>query len=105
MATVTRKSARKSKTVDPDRPRHAGGRPPKLDKLTAFGSALEPFLKRRSWNYKQLAEASGENHNTIWRWAKASKKWPPSDKTSIIEDALGIPHGCLARRRPHGSAA
>jgi ribosome-binding protein aMBF1 (putative translation factor) len=70
--------------------RHAGGRPTTVTTLTPFGQALTPLLRRLDWSIYDLAAKVGERPNTIWRWMKTAKKWPPTDKAEAIARAVGV---------------
>jgi hypothetical protein len=71
--------------------RHAGGRPPEITTLTAFGRVLQPVLRRHGWSVYVLGEATDLVPSTIWRWMKTAKKWPPGDLVARISTALGEP--------------
>lgn len=83
------------------RGKRQGGRPVTVETLTPFGRALDPILRRLGWTTYTIQEKTGINQNTVWRWMKTAKKWPPGDKVAVIEAAVrqAIPMPGTSRKR------
>lgn len=71
----------------PRKARHPGGRPAVYE-LSEFGQRLKKRLDQRGWSRNTLADSTGINASTLWRWMVGQAS-PPVDKVVAIAGKVG----------------
>ena len=67
--------------------------------LSEFGAKLRAKLDRIGWSRNTLAEASGMNPTTLWRWM-VGKGSPSIDEAVLIASAIGCDAADLLPKKP-----